>query len=520
MRLLRLRLTAFRQFDDVSVELAPGVTIIRGGNGAGKSTLLEGIVWALFGAGAARRSEASLRSTFAERETCAELDVEHEGAAFRIRRVLESDANTGGVTLQPLVMTLPPELLPEPALDAAARELFLRTSVTGRRELQALVQLGPAERLGALARLIGATDPAPRPDAARAASRGSGIVATAVSTLEEELADSTRRMETLASAPDLLTQYGAELERARVELADAESHAERLHDDWAQKRQDVQTRLDAHRRRSDDLKVQIERLSAAGAVGACPTCEQPLGSGAERVVGRLDDEYYITTQDVKWLLQRQAQLERRPPDVMAAETQRERLRARVADRAERVARCEQAVQELWAVAQEKQRTLERIEALTPPSAPQLTAADTARVAAVAGEYVARVSGWRYTGIVLDADGRVHGEMNDGSAQLVSGADEDLFALALRLAAAAIAAERAGASAPLLLDEPFGSLDVARRRALVDLLRDFLPLRGQVIITTHDTDTADLADHVIHVTCGDAEQRSSRVTAAPRAAAPA
>jgi DNA repair exonuclease SbcCD ATPase subunit len=487
MLLRSLRLTAFRQFAELAIELRPGITLITGANGAGKSTLLEGIVWALFGAGAARRTEASLRSAEAGAvDTAAVLELDHEGTRCRVARVLRAGFAASDVEASPY---LPP----------VTRDAFMRACFTGRRELQQLAQLGPAERLAALARLTGAAQQASADDGG--AQQPTGAVAAAVRTLEEELADATRRMETLGSAPDLLTQYGAELDRARAELQDAEAQAQRVHDDWAQKRQDVQTRLDAHRRRGDELKQQIERLGAAGATGTCPTCEQPLGSGIERMVGRLDDEYYITTQDVKWLTQRRAQLERRPPDVLEADTRRDRLRSLVADRTERVARCEQAVQELWSVAQEQRRTMERLDTLRVAAPPSLIDADRDAVAACAGEYVARVTDWHYSGLALTSDGRVYGERGNATAPIVSGADEDLFALALRLAAARIAAERTKQRGVLLLDEPFGSLDAQRCAALIELLRDVDPYCQQVLITTHDESLAVHADHCITVDNG-------------------
>jgi DNA repair exonuclease SbcCD ATPase subunit len=486
MLLRRLRLTAFRQFAAADLELSDGITLITGANGAGKSTLIEGIVWTMFGGGAARRSEHTLPSLqLPHGSTRAELELEIAGTRHILARSLQQPPAESRADV-PRGLVLP------------GRDVFMRACVTGRRELQALAQLGPAARTDTLARLLhGARAPRGQERAVR--PTGTGVMAAALRTLEEELESAERRMATLASAPDLLAQYTAELDRARTELAQVEQHADRVQDEWAQKRQDVQTRLDAHRRRGDELKLQIERLSAAGGRGACPTCDQALGSGIERVIGRLDDEFYITTQDVKWLAQRRAQLERRPPDVAEAETRRDRLRALVADRAERVARCEQAVQELWSVAQEQQRAQERLAELRLRAPAQLSSADVASVSTWAAAIVAGITDGHYEAVELTEDGRVYGVHRGVRAPIVSGADEDLFALALRLAAARRVAEAAGLESLLLLDEPFGTLDDKRRRRLLEQLRALRSPAVQIIITTQYDALADCADHHIRVT---------------------
>lgn len=483
MLLRGLRLGGFRQLTDAGVELGPGITLITGENGAGKSTLLEAIVWVLFGRGSVRRSERSIPSLYSSGRVTGRLDVELDHGVVTIERTLERGADSSSTTGVSDVQ------LP-------ARDVFMRACFTGRRELQALSQLDPAGRMDALARLLGPAGIT----SARTQGRAAGsILATAIRSMEEELDSAERRMAALAAAPDLLTQYTAELERARSELADAELHASRLHDEWAQKRQDVQTRLDAYHRRSEELRRQIDRLSTAGSSGACPTCDQPLGSGTERVIGRLDDEYYITAQDVKWLTQRHTQLERRPPDVAEADTRRERLRGLVADRADRAARCEQAVQELWSVAQEKQRAQERLVELRARMPAQLATDDLAAVSTAAGAIVRQVASEYDGGIELTREGRVYGLSGSERTPVVSGGDEDLFAIALRIAAARIAAARSGLASLLLLDEPFGTLDGARRTRLVATLRALQPPADQILIATQDAALESHADRVIRIT---------------------
>jgi DNA repair protein SbcC/Rad50 len=506
MRLRELRLRQFRQFEDATFPFADGLTVIHGRNGAGKSTVLEGVVWALCGTGSVRRSEQSLRRLGAppgDPTTC-ELDFTAGAEAFTVRRVLTA---AGSGATHEAELRRGATLVADGAAAATAavaavlradRDLLLHACFTGRKELQQLAQLRPAERLRMLARLLG-----------RAAPHEAGAdlpLADAVRALEHELADATERMHALAAAPDLHAQYTAELEQLRAELAAAEARAEALHGEWSQKRQDVDTKLETYRRRSDELRLQIERLAAAGDAGSCPTCAQPLGAHVAALLTRLDEEVYAAAQDTKWLLQRRSQLGRKPPDLAEAETRRARLRSTVDDRAERAARCEQAMQELWTVAGEQKRTAERLELLraAAPAARRgaagqpLAPADLARIAATAGAYLERITGGMYDSLALEADGRVHAYLDGTAAPVVSGGDEDLIALVLRLATMGEAAAGSPHLDLLLLDEPFGAMDAVRVQRAAALLLELGSERPQRVIATRSDTLRRHADRLIEL----------------------
>jgi len=83
--------------------------------------------------------------------------------------------------------------------------------------------------------------------------------------------------------------------------------------------------------------------------------------------------------------------------------------------------------------------------------------------------------------------------------VISGGEEDIANLALRLAISQMIAERAGQPLSLLvLDEIFGSLDEDRRLAVVDLLRSLADRFPQVILITHIDSVRDGFDRVIRV----------------------
>ena len=106
--------------------------------------------------------------------------------------------------------------------------------------------------------------------------------------------------------------------------------------------------------------------------------------------------------------------------------------------------------------------------------------------------------------------------------VISGGEEDVANLVLRLAISQMIAERAGqAFSLLILDEIFGSLDVQRRDAVLALLRSLQARFEQVIVISHIDDVRDGLDQVFSVGF-DPETGAAVVTAAegPRLGPPA
>jgi exonuclease SbcC len=83
--------------------------------------------------------------------------------------------------------------------------------------------------------------------------------------------------------------------------------------------------------------------------------------------------------------------------------------------------------------------------------------------------------------------------------VLSGGEEDIANLVLRLAVSQMIAERSGqAFSLLILDEVFGSLDEARRFNVLELMRALGDRFEQVILITHIEGVRDGLDHVITV----------------------
>jgi exonuclease SbcC len=91
-------------------------------------------------------------------------------------------------------------------------------------------------------------------------------------------------------------------------------------------------------------------------------------------------------------------------------------------------------------------------------------------------------------------------VDDGEPKTVlSGGEEDVANLALRLAVSQMIAERAGQPLSMLvLDEVFGSLDEERRGSVMDLLRSLADRFPQVILITHIESVRDGFDRVIRI----------------------
>lgn len=106
---------------------------------------------------------------------------------------------------------------------------------------------------------------------------------------------------------------------------------------------------------------------------------------------------------------------------------------------------------------------------------------------------------RYTELELDED-YVITLLDEGEPKrVISGGEEDIANLALRLAISQMIAERAGQPLSLLiLDEIFGSLDDDHRAAVVELLRSLADRFPQVILITHVDTVREGFDRIIRV----------------------
>jgi exonuclease SbcC len=133
------------------------------------------------------------------------------------------------------------------------------------------------------------------------------------------------------------------------------------------------------------------------------------------------------------------------------------------------------------------------------------------LADVASQFLSDLTTSRYTELEIDDQYQV-AIIEDGMPKpVISGGEEDISNLVLRLAISQLVAERAGQPLSLLvLDEIFGSLDELRRHNVVELLRALADRFPQVILITHIESVRDGLDRVIRVVY-DQQSGASRVT---------
>ncbi len=130
---------------------------------------------------------------------------------------------------------------------------------------------------------------------------------------------------------------------------------------------------------------------------------------------------------------------------------------------------------------------------------------------IASRFLADLTDGRYNALEFDEDYTLV-VLEDGLPKpVISGGEEDLCNLVLRLAISQMIAERAGqAFSLLILDEVFGSLDDTRRGNVIELLRRLNDRFEQVIVITHIEQVREGLDRVLVVRF-DEERGASTVT---------
>ena len=128
---------------------------------------------------------------------------------------------------------------------------------------------------------------------------------------------------------------------------------------------------------------------------------------------------------------------------------------------------------------------------------------------LASEFLRDLTSGRYVDLELDESYCATVVEEREAKPVISGGEEDIVNLALRLAISQMIAERAGQPLSLLvLDEVFGSLDEEHRAAVLDLLRNLADRFPQVILITHIESVRDAFDRVIRLSY-DVENRVTR-----------
>ena len=134
---------------------------------------------------------------------------------------------------------------------------------------------------------------------------------------------------------------------------------------------------------------------------------------------------------------------------------------------------------------------------------------------IASAFLTVLTDSRYNVLELDDSYNVTVLESGLPKPVISGGEEDIANLCLRLAISQMIAERAGQNFSLLiLDEVFGSLDEARRQNVIELLRGLHDRFEQVIIITHIEQMREGLDRVVGVQYDEATGTSVVTQAEP------
>jgi len=121
------------------------------------------------------------------------------------------------------------------------------------------------------------------------------------------------------------------------------------------------------------------------------------------------------------------------------------------------------------------------------------------ISELAGKFLVDLTDGRYSELELNEKYEICLHDDGEIKPVISGGEEDLVNLCVRVAISQIIAQRSGKTLSLLiLDEIFGSLDENRRSNVVNLLRNLTNNFEQVILITHIEDIKDEIDNIITI----------------------
>ena len=338
-------------------------------------------------------------------------------------------------------------------------------------------------------------------------SRASSTSSTgAASGVEHELSEATSQLGRLQAQAQEAGALREEQARLQLRVHELEAALARVLGSYDQARHEALVAqvpaLEPLALQAERLRVVAERREAIAAELAAACAEREAAGGRAAELSALVSGLGYTEAAYRAAREDEAAAERTRRDTElalvrargesagAAEAVEAAVR-RLAERAEREREAIAAGAEL-ALHQELDRALTDLRT-------ELNATLRPDLSELASGFLRDLTNGRYTDLELDED-YCATLLDDGDPKaVISGGEEDVSNLALRLAISQMIAERAGQPLSLLvLDEIFGSLDEDRRAAVVDLLRSLADRFPQVILITHIDSVREGFDRVIRV----------------------
>jgi exonuclease SbcC len=260
--------------------------------------------------------------------------------------------------------------------------------------------------------------------------------------------------------------------------------------------------------REDVTRTEQQRVSAARDAARTQVVELER----QRAALGMDDPAY---QRVREAHERAAAEARRAElDAVAAAGEAERARAAL-DSAEQGRRDLARLQETLDVLEADKQLHDELDRALTDLRTDLNFQLRPELAEIASGFLDGLTDGRYSALEFDEEYKVL-VMEEGLPKpVISGGEEDLCNLVLRLAISQMIAERAGqAFSLLILDEVFGSLDETRRANVVELLRHLHDRFEQVIVITHIEQVREGLDRVLLVRFDETRGCSVVHTSAP------
>jgi exonuclease SbcC len=324
-------------------------------------------------------------------------------------------------------------------------------------------------------------------------------LATEVQQLERRLAKCQAGVQELTQIDRELRQRRERLETVRADLAglptgyDAARHAG-VRDEVAQL-----APLEQQRARAETLVAREAQTQAVRdrVTAALSQVRDRMAALQERRRGvAIDEEQYVALRAAH----ERAEADARAAELAAVQAHGEARGAREALESAEQARRELAkVQARLDALQAEKRLHDELDRAYSDLRTDLNFQLRPELSELASQLLDDLTDARYAQLELDDQYNVV-VLEDGVPKpVISGGEEDLANLVLRLAISQMIADRAGQSFSLLiLDEVFGSLDETRRANVVELLRRLHDRFEQVIVITHIEDVREGLDQVIRV----------------------
>jgi DNA repair protein SbcC/Rad50 len=320
---LRLRVSNYRCFDELTLELPTGCVAVLGENGAGKSSIVSAIDLAIFGPESRSLADYLADTATDGEDLLVELEFEHAGVTYRVRRTY-SARGRGKTTLdfeevrdthdglgrdtgeQWYPLTCESAKATQERIEQTiglSRETFRASAFLAQGDGAAFTEAQPRDRKRILAEVLGLD----RYDALLDRAKADG----------RRVAGELERLAGRTQAASELVQTKADVERehgeavsAEIDAADMVADREREHRDLAEQYQaarEIGAMRSAAQAELTTARAELDRLLAATATAECAEADAQVArdelatlATPERLEDAQRDQLEVQTLEEGW----------------------------------------------------------------------------------------------------------------------------------------------------------------------------------------------------------------------------